>query len=148
MRLKTILFLMVAVIIGIVISSYFVGSVLLTRVVEVAPFSTLPSTMPVETTPGQIVEVEKYETFRGFVQFITADIEKGWIPWVIKQTSILIGALSLIVFFYAGISLIVFGDNEEQFSKSSKMILVAIIGIALSAFSYTIIANVLALFPS
>jgi hypothetical protein len=41
---------------------------------------------------------------------------------------------------------VIYGDNEEQLGKSTKMIVFGIIGIALAAFSYTIVANVLNLF--
>lgn len=118
-------------------SSYFVGSVLTAQVI--APFSTLGE-------PGDIVE-PTIVTPSGTtgVNFLHAEVQQGWIPWIIKQASILIGGLSLIVFVYAGVSLILNGDNEEELGKSMKMIIFAIIGIALAAFSYTIIANVLLL---
>jgi hypothetical protein len=80
------------------------------------------------------------------VVFVDADLQLGWIPWIIRQASILIGGLSLIVFVYAGISLIAYGDNEEQLGKSTRMIIYAVVGIVLAAFSYSIIANLLSIF--
>lgn len=141
MRLKTGLFLVFLMVLGIIISSYFVGSILTANVIS--PFSTIQN--PQQTrNPEGIATV----TTRGDadVSFVNADIQTQWIPWVIKQASILIGAVSLVVFIYAGITLIIRGDNEEQLGKSMKMIIYGIVGIALAGFSYTIIANVLVLF--
>lgn len=137
MRLKTIAFVVFLSVLGVIISSYFVGSVLTAQVI--APFSTL-------SEPGDIVEptIVTPDGSTG-VNFLHAEIQQGWIPWIIKQASILIGGLSLIVFVYAGISLILNGDNEEALGKSMKMLIYGIVGIALAAFSYTIIANVLLL---
>lgn len=140
MRLKTALFLIFLIVLGIILSSYFVGGVLLSQVID--PFQNVPSA-GVENQEG----VTSYTLGANReITFVDAEVFQGWIPWIIKQVSILIGALSLLVFGYAGVTLIVYGDNEEQLGKSTKMIIFGIVGIALAAFSYTIIANVLVLF--
>jgi len=138
MRLKTALLLILAMVAGVVFSSYFVGGLLTTQVV--GPFTTINTGADYMDGPGSI------ETGTEGVVFVDSVLIEGWIPWIIKQVSILIGALSLIVFVYAGITLIIYGDNEEQLTKSSKMIVFGIIGIVLAAFSYSIVANVLSLF--
>lgn len=137
MRLKTALFLIFLIVLGIILSSYFVGGVLLSQVTQ--PFSNIGA---VGTSNQEGITTYVF----GETTFIDSEVFQGWIPWVIKQVSILIGALSLLIFGYAGVSLIVYGDNEEQLGKSTKMIIFGIVGIALAAFSYTIIANVLVIF--
>ncbi|MGE3278648.1 MAG: hypothetical protein AB7J40_02505 [Candidatus Altimarinota bacterium] len=138
MRLKTVLLLVLAMTAGVVFSSYFIGGVLTTQVI--GPFSSINTGADYMDGPGPIA------TDVPAVTFIDAELIDGWIPWIIKQVSILIGGLSLIVFVYAGVMLIIYGDNEEQLTKSSKMIVFGIIGIVLAAFSYSIVANVLSLF--
>ena len=140
MRLKTVLITLVLLIIGFVVSSFFVGEVYLTQVV---PFETIQD----QGIPGKGVDpnIVRFDSAVD-VTFVSQDLLKGWIPWIIKQLSILIGGISLVVFIYAGIRLIINGDNEEEFGKAIKIIVFAIIGIALSALSYAIVANVLALF--
>ena len=120
-----------------VMSSFFVGNVLMSSVVT--PFGSVPQTQ----TNSDGVTINRLSDV---VQFADADLESQWIPWVIKQASILIGGLSLIIFIYAGIQLIIHGDQEEQFKTSVKMLVFGVIGIALAAFSYTIIDNLLNLF--
>ena len=140
MRLKTVIMALTLVVVGLVSSSYFVGEVLLT---QVTPFQTITDG---GSTPRpdelNLVEFEGNNT----VRFANQDLLTGWVPWIIRQVSILIGGISLVVFVYAGVRLVLFGDNEEEFGKSVKTIVFAIIGIALAAFSYAIVANVLALF--
>lgn len=147
MRLKTVLLLILAMVAGVVFSSYFVGGYLLSNTLK--PFGSLDGAEWV----GDGIESINFVTnntesdaIPETLSFVDADLQQGWIPWIIKQVSILIGALSLIVFVYAGITLIIYGDNEEQLTKSSKMIVFGIIGIVLAAFSYSIVANVLSLF--
>lgn len=140
MRLKTALFLIFLIVLGIILSSYFVGGVLLSQVID--PFTTIDIG---GTTDTPEVVTHSFSS-QSNLSFVDAELFQGWIPWIIKQVSILIGALSLLVFGYAGVTLIVYGDNEEQLGKSTKMIIFGIVGIALAAFSYTIIANVLVLF--
>lgn len=123
-----------------IISSYFVGGVLTAQVV--APFGTLRNAPAQNLDEPGLITTE----VNSDILFVDADLQQGWIPWVIRQVSILIGGLSLIVFLYAGISLILYGDNEEQLGKSVRMIVFAVVGIVLAAFSYSIVANVLNLF--
>lgn len=139
MRLKTALLLIVAMVVGIVFSSYFVGGLLTTQVLE--PFRNVYTIAPVTVEDGVSTIPIGWD-----VTFVDADLIEGWIPWIIKQISILIGGLSLVVFVYAGITLVIYGDNEDQLGKSTRMIVYGIVGIALAAFSYTIVANVLNLF--
>lgn len=141
MRLKTVAFIVFLSVMGIIMSSYFVGIVLTAQVI---PFSSIGAD-PTLVAPGTVTTVQPTENNPSGISFLTGDVELDWIPWIIKQASILIGGLSLIVFVYAGVSLIIRGDNEEELGKSMKMIIFGIIGIALAAFSYTIIANVLLL---
>jgi len=140
MSLKTISLTVVLLVVGVVASSFFVGEVLMT---QVTPFQSIQNS---GATP-RADELGLVE-FRGnnSVRFANQDLLTGWVPWIIRQVSILVGAISLVVFVYAGIRLVLFGDNEEEFGKSVKTIVFAVIGIALAAFSYAIVANVLALF--
>lgn len=140
MNLKTIILIVLLLVAGVIFSSYFIGAYLTTQVLT--PFSSLQDEQPegLPTTPT-IVELPE-----GEFSFIDADLQLGWIPWIIKQVSILIGGLSLVVFVYAGVSLIVFGDSEEQLGKSTKMIVFGVVGIGLAAFSYSIVANLLNIF--
>lgn len=142
MSLKTALIVITVFVLGIVFSSYLVGGVLLTNVT--GPFSTIQRSDDSGTDgdPG-IVTITSGDVTR---RFATADIAEGWIPYIIKQLSILIGGISMIVFFYAGVNLIIKGDNEEEYAKSIKMIVFGVVGIALAALSYTFIANILVLF--
>jgi hypothetical protein len=144
MRLKTALLLILTMVVGVVFSSYFVGGYLLSDTLK--PFSTIsPGVFPEDnglSTSNFVINEQTGEA----IAFVDGELQQGWIPWIIKQVSILIGGLSLIVFIYAGITLVIYGDNEEQLGKSTKMIVFGIIGIALAAFSYTIVANVLNLF--
>lgn len=140
MHLKTVLFLSVIAVLGIIMSSYFVGGVLTSQVI--APFGTLRNAPVANLDEPTIINNET----NADIVFVDADLQLGWIPWIIRQVSILIGGLSLIVFVYAGISLIAYGDNEEQLGKSTRMIIYAVVGIVLAAFSYSIIANLLSIF--
>lgn len=139
-------------VIGVVVASFFTGSVLLGS--SIKPFGSIGetisngeegilSTIRFDTTDvGNTVDDTLQSTE---LNFVSGDILTEWMPWIIRQVSILIGGLSLIVFLYAGVTLIIRGDNEEQLKTSTKMILFGIIGIALAGFSYTIVANVLSL---
>ncbi|MDP2691060.1 MAG: hypothetical protein Q8O95_01485 [bacterium] len=143
MGLKTIILFILVAVVGVVVASYSLGGLFLSQVIPY-PFETVaPPILPAEQ--GTLVPVT---TDSPNVSFLTGRIQEDFIPWVIKQVSILIGALSLVVFFYAGVQLIIAGDNEEQMTKSLKMLVFGVIGIALAAFSYTIVANILALFNS
>lgn len=139
MKLKTALFLIFFGVLGMVMTSFFAGNILMSSVV--APFGSIKQTQ----TNSDGVTINTFSEVET-VQFADADLESQWIPWVIKQASILIGGLSLIIFVYAGIQLIIHGDQEEQFKTSVKMLLFGVIGIALAAFAYTIIDNLLNLF--
>jgi hypothetical protein len=152
MRLKTLLPMILISVIGVIFASFFTGSVLLGQ--SITPFGSLSNTADsgadgiidtiiVSTNPSIDTIIEDSEA--GSARFASGDLFEQWVPWIIQQVSILIGALSLIVFIYAGVTLIISGDNEEQLKTSSKMILFGIIGIALAGFSYTIVANVLSL---
>ena len=160
-RLKSVLFIVFLSVLGLIMSSYFSGVVLLTQLTPLGPAIKPPSTSsspravnsdapltPFSTLgqPGDVIEptIVTPEGSTG-VSFIHGEIQTGWIPWIIKQVSILVGGLSLIVFAYAGVNLIIHGDSEEELSKSIRIIIYGIVGIALAAFSYTIIANVLLL---
>ncbi len=118
--------------------SFWGGEVLTGQVL--GPFTTLSNGSGTAGAEPSLVPLED-----SVVSFVDADIQQGWIPWIIRQVSILIGALSLVVFLYAGISLILYGDNEEQFGKSAQMLVYAVVGIALAALSYSIVANLLSL---
>jgi len=142
MNFKTVLIAIIVLTFGVLTSSFFVGEVLLSQVI---PFESIQR----QGLRGQGGEpnVARF-TGQPRVTFVSQDLVTGWIPWIIKQVSILIGGLSLIVFIYAGIRLIISGDNEEEFGKSIRIIVFGVVGIALSAFSYAIVANVLALFST
>ncbi len=141
MRLKTLLPMMIISVIGVVFASFFTGSVLLGN--SIKPFQSVSP----QGTRGEILDTIRVNTndASNHVTFVEGELFNDWIPWIIQQVSILIGGLSLIVFLYAGVTLILQGDNEEQLKTASKMILFGIIGIALAGFSYTIVANVLSL---
>jgi hypothetical protein len=149
MRLKTLLPMILISVLGVVMASFFTGSMLLGQTLK--PFQSLNTTtdtrgiLDKETiidrnAPSFVSDVEG-----GEFNFVSGDLFEQWIPWIIQQVSILVGGLSLIVFVYAGVMLIIGGDNEEQLKTSSKMIVFGLIGIALAGFSYTIVANVLSL---
>lgn len=149
MRFKTVLPLIFLSVIGVIMSSYFTGSVLLGQTLQ--PFRSLEeATIEFEGASGDptTVSIDPDVGRAGtdiFPDFLHGDILRDWVPWIIKQVSILIGALSLIVFVYAGVNLIINGDNEEELGKATKMIIFGVLGIGLAGFSYTIVANVLAL---
>ncbi|GEM_PF-5981270 len=140
---KTVLLIVFLSVLGILMASLLGGSILKSSVVF-EPFSKI-SDQKIES--GDIGSPIVKNGYQGTsVQFVDANLEKEWIPWIIQQASILIGALSLLVFGYAGFQLVVHGDNTEQFTASVKMIVFGVAGIALAAFSYTIVANLLKLF--
>lgn len=137
MNFRTLALLILIAVIGLIIGSFFVGNVILST--QVAPFSSVDNKTPAVGTSDTVRSIEG-------VSFVDRDIETGWIPWLIKQVSILIGGLSLCVFFYAGFMLIFKGDNEEQLKTSIKTLVFAVVGIGLAAFAYTIIDNLLLIF--
>ncbi|MDP3975550.1 MAG: hypothetical protein Q8P95_01405 [bacterium] len=134
---KDLLFLSLIIIIGLLVSSFFIADVLMT---QITPFSTLEIPKPDANGITRITAGGD-----SGIQFVDNDLLTGWLPWVIKQISILIGALSLAVFFYAGIKLIIKADNEEELKNSTKMIIFGVVGITISALSYSLVANILAL---
>ena len=137
MNWKSLLVVITCSVLSIVAVSLWGGEVLTSQVL--GPFTTISTSSDAPgVTPTVVGGNAK-------VSFVDADIREGWMPWIIRQVSILIGGISLVVFLYAGISLILYGDNEEQLGKSSQMIVYAIVGIALAALSYSIVANLLAL---
>jgi len=140
MSLKKVLFTVFLLTLGFVLSSFFVGEVLLTQVI---PFESIQD-QGIRGTDGNPNTV-RFDNNTA-ITFASQDLLTGWFPWVVKQVSILIGGLSLVVFIYAGMRLIISGDNEEEFGKAIKIILFSVIGIALAAFSYALVANVLSLF--
>lgn len=135
MNLRALALLILISVIGLVFGSFFVGNVILNT--QVVPFSKISTS----DSPPSTVSISGSE-----VKFVDKELETGWIPWLIKQVSILIGGLSLCVFFYAGFMLIFKGDNEEQLKTSIKTLVFAVVGIGLAAFAYTIIDNLLAIF--
>ena len=80
------------------------------------------------------------------VKFADKDLLTEWMPWVIKNLSILMGGLSFIAFSYAGILLFYKGDDPEQITNSLKIITFSIIGLTVSALSYAIVKTLLNLF--
>src|SRR3990172_3084223 len=117
MKLKTVLILVFVFTIGIILTPYLISVVLTARVIapldqvgtiqtagfsdflsQVTPFGKVDVEPPSQSpTDGRPVTVAT-DVAGVNVRFINADIQKGWIPWIIKQVSILIGALSLCVF--------------------------------------------------
>lgn len=161
MNLKTALTVILIGIIGTIMASFFTGNVLLTQ--SIRPFQSLQqqeaSNQAENTQSDDLVRINtgvniepsgetgsENQQSEGQLRFTDRDLLTGWIPWIVQQASILVGALSLIVFVYAGVMLVIQGGNEEQLAKSFKMIVMGILGIALAGFSYSIVANVLALF--
>mgnify|MGYP001582830653 CR=1 FL=1 len=143
MRLKTALFLITLGVVGSITASFFVSNVYLSQVIE--PFSSVKRGDGVGKT-GEF-DTTRFEGKGGVeLAFIDEDLQTGWMPWVIKQVSILIGGLSLLLFLYAGIALIIYGDNEEQLGKSMKIFAFSVVGISVAALSYTIVSNLLNLF--
>ncbi len=71
------------------------------------------------------------------------DIQADWLPWTIKTILGIMGIVTLVIFAYAGIKLIIEGDVEEERTKAKRMLLYCIIGLAIMIFSYAIISNVL-----
>jgi hypothetical protein len=108
--------------------------------VELVPFSTVT-----KDSSSALVDFDR-QRYDEVVQFANKDLASGWLPWVIKNLSILMGGLSFISFVYAGVNLFLKGDDPEQISHSLKIITYSIIGLVIAAFSYAIVANVLNLF--
>lgn len=142
MNFKTFLLFVFLGVLGLVMTSFFAGSVLTAQVVK--PFSALEQDAVVDG----IQNLSTTEYSGTAVKFVDGNLETAWIPWLIKQVSILIGALSFVVFLYSGINLIINAENEEQLTTSLKSLVFAVVGIAVAAFSYTVIANILTLFAA
>ncbi len=143
MSAKNVLLIIFLSVLGILMASFLGGSILKSQIV--VPFSTIDNQKIDNQLDGN-APITKSAYQGTAVQFVDANLETQWIPWIIQQVSILIGALSLLVFGYAGFQLVIHGDNTEQFTASVKMIVFGVAGIALAAFSYTIVANLLKLF--
>lgn len=82
----------------------------------------------------------------GVIQFPDGELTTDLMPFVIRVMTVLIGAIAVVVFAYAGVNYIIRGDNEEEVGKSIKMLLYGTIGVAIASLSYAIINNVLSIF--
>ena len=121
-----------------------------------ADASTPPSNTvgtPFSTTKDKHFDVSNDELIKvklggadAVVQFPHGELTTDLMPFVINVMTVLIGAIAVVVFAYAGVNYIVRGDNEEEVGKSLKMILYGAIGVAIASLSYAIINNVLSIF--
>jgi hypothetical protein len=111
--------------------------------VDIAPFSSAKKVIE-----GSLSENLKRDKGLKFfeVSFADKDIATGWLPWIIKNLSILMGGLFFIMFSYAGLTLFIKGDDPEEIGKSLKMITYSIVGLVVAALSYAIVGNILNLF--
>ena len=67
------------------------------------------------------------------------------IPKAIKLTLALVGTVSVIVFVYAGVMLVIAQGNEEEIKKFKEMITWSLIGLVFIIASYAIVTGVMTL---
>lgn len=75
----------------------------------------------------------------------TGDFRFKIIPKAINLTLALVGTVSVIVFVYAGIMLIIAQGNEEDLKKFKEMIMWSLIGLVFIVASYAIVTGVMTL---
>lgn len=75
----------------------------------------------------------------------TGDFRFEIIPKAIKLTLALVGTVSVIVFVYAGVMLVISQGNEEELKKFKEMITWSLIGLVFIVASYAIVTGVMTL---
>ncbi|MBI4994244.1 hypothetical protein HZC21_01195 [Candidatus Peregrinibacteria bacterium] len=67
------------------------------------------------------------------------------IPKVIKLTLALVGTVSVIVFVYAGVMLVIAQGNEEDLKKFKEILVWSIVGLIFITVSYALVSGVMQL---
>lgn len=75
----------------------------------------------------------------------TGDFRTSIIPKAIKLTLALVGTVSVIVFVYAGVMLVIAQGNEDDLKKFKEMITWSLIGLVFIVASYAIVTGVMTL---
>lgn len=75
----------------------------------------------------------------------TGDFRFEIIPKAIKLTLALVGTVSVIVFVYAGVMLVIAQGNEEDLKKFKEMLIWSIVGLLFITLSYAIVTGVMQL---
>ena len=75
----------------------------------------------------------------------TGDFRTSIIPKAIKLTLALVGTVSVIVFVYAGVMLVISQGNEDDIKKFKEMITWSLIGLVFIVASYAIVTGVMTL---
>lgn len=73
----------------------------------------------------------------------TGDFRTSIIPKAIKLTLALVGTVSVIVFVYAGVMLVIAQGNEDDLKKFKEMITWSLIGLVFIVASYAIVTGVM-----
>lgn len=75
----------------------------------------------------------------------TGSFRTSIIPKAIKLTLALVGTVSVIVFVYAGVMLVISQGNEDDIKKFKEMITWSLIGLVFIVASYAIVTGVMTL---
>lgn len=75
----------------------------------------------------------------------TSDFRFGIIPKAIKLTLALVGTVSVAVFVYAGVMLVIAQGNEEDIKKFKEILIWSIVGLLFITLSYAIVTGVMKL---
>lgn len=71
------------------------------------------------------------------------NLKKSIVPQAIKFTLILTGVVSVGVFSYAGVMLVVAQGNEEEITKFKNILIWSLVGLAFITMAYTLVSGLL-----
>lgn len=75
----------------------------------------------------------------------TSNVKTVLLPYAIKVLLGITGALSVVVFVYAGVMLIISQGNEEELTKFKNILIWSIVGLALVTTSYGLVRGIMQL---
>lgn len=100
---------------------------------------------PLDKAIDNILPLDAISPDRGDAPLPTGDLKTQILPSAIKIVLGLVATMTLIVFVYAGIKLIIAQGNEEELKKFKTMLIWSVIGLILITTSYAIVRGIMQL---
>ncbi len=107
------------------------------------PFDDAASGRVNQLLPESSVRVNEEGQQAGRQALPSANLKTQILPKVIKTFLMLVGSLSLAVFVYAGVMLVIAQGNEEDITQFKNILLWSLVGLAFITASYAIVRGIM-----
>lgn len=107
------------------------------------PFDDAVSGKVNQLLPEASVRVNEEGQQAGRQALPSANLKTQILPKAIKTFLMLVGSLSLVVFVYAGVMLVIAQGNEEDVTKFKNILLWSLVGLAFITASYAIVRGIM-----